>query len=43
VIGLAWYLVLKFRDPVRAAKLGTFQEQEGADLESRISAEITGS
>jgi amino acid transporter len=43
VIGLAWYLVLKFRDPARAAKLGTFQEQDGADLESRISGEITGS
>ncbi|HVX21316.1 MAG TPA: APC family permease [Acidimicrobiales bacterium] len=41
VIGLAWYLVLKVRDPARAAKLGTFQEQAEADLESRIAAELT--
>jgi amino acid transporter len=40
VIGLAWYLVLKARDPERAARLGTFQDQEGADLEARIAAEI---
>jgi hypothetical protein len=28
VIGLAWYLALKVRDPARAAKLGTLQEQD---------------
>jgi amino acid transporter len=41
VAGLAWYLALKVRDPARAAQLGTFQEQEEADLESRIAAEIS--
>ena len=41
VIGLAWYLVLKARDPERAARLGTFQEQETGDLESRIAAELS--
>ncbi len=41
LIGLGWYLALKVRDPARAAQLGTFQEQEEADLESRIAAEIT--
>ncbi len=43
VIGLGWYLILKFRDPQRAAQLGTFQEQEAADLESHIAAEVSGS
>jgi len=41
VIGLAWYLVLKVRNPARAARLGTLQELETADLESRIAAELT--
>lgn len=41
VIGLAWYLTLKVRDPERAARLGTYQEQETGDLETRIAAEIT--
>lgn len=41
LIGLGWYLVLKARDPERAAQLGTFQDQEGADLEARIAAEVT--
>ena len=41
VIGLAWYLVLKVRKPARAARLGTLQELETADLESRIAAELT--
>jgi len=40
VAGVIWYLVLKVRDPARAAQLGTFQEQDTADLESRIAAEI---
>jgi amino acid transporter len=40
VIGLAWYLALKVRDPARAARLGTLQERETADLESRIAAEL---
>lgn len=40
LIGLAWYLVLKARAPERAARLGTFQDQEGADLEARIAAEV---
>jgi amino acid transporter len=40
VVGLAWYLALKVRNPARAAQLGTFQEQEEADLESRIAAEV---
>jgi amino acid transporter len=40
LIGLTWYLVLKARDPERAARLGTFQDQEGADLEARIAAEL---
>ena len=40
VIGLAWYLVLKVRNPARAARLGTLQERETADLESRIAAEL---
>jgi urea transporter len=42
LIGLAWYLALKARAPERAARLGTFQEQEDADLEARIAAEIAG-
>jgi amino acid transporter len=41
VIGLAWYLVLKAWKPARAARLGTLQELETADLESRIAAELT--
>jgi len=41
VLGLAWYLVLKARDPARAARLGSLQELETADLESRIAAELT--
>jgi amino acid transporter len=40
VIGLAWYLALKLRNPARAAQLGTLQELETADLESRIAAEL---
>jgi hypothetical protein len=40
LIGLAWYLVLKVRDPERAARLGTFQDQEGTDLEARIAVEL---
>jgi hypothetical protein len=41
VLGLAWYLVLKVRDPARAARLGSLQELETADLESHIAAELT--
>ena len=41
LIGLAWYLALKVRNPTRAARLGTLQELETADLESRIAAELT--
>ena len=40
LIGLAWYLVLKVRDPERAVRLGTFQDQEGADVEARIATEL---
>ncbi len=35
-------LVLKARDPARAACLGTLHEQEPADLESRVAAELSG-
>jgi amino acid transporter len=41
VIGMAWYLAVKIRDPQRAARLGTLAEQEDADLESRIAAELS--
>ena len=43
VIGVAWYLAVKVRDPQRAARLGTLAEQEAADLESRIAAELSDS
>lgn len=43
VIGVAWYLVVKARDPQRAAQLGTLAEDETADLESRIATELSGS
>ncbi len=42
-IGVAWYLIIKARDPARAAQLGSFQEHETADLESRIASELSGS
>jgi len=42
-IGVGWYLAIKARDPARAAQLGTFQEHETADLESRIATELSGS
>jgi amino acid transporter len=40
LIGLAWYFYLKVRHPARAAQLGTLQESDTADLESRIAAEV---
>jgi amino acid transporter len=43
VIGVAWYLVLKARDPERAARLGTLAEDDTADLESRIATELSDS
>jgi amino acid transporter len=42
-VGLAWYLVVKARDPARAARLGTLAELDTADLESRIAAELSAS
>jgi hypothetical protein len=41
-IGVTWYLVLKARDPARASRPGTLHEQEPADLESRIAAQLSG-
>ena len=38
---MAWYLTVKIRDPQRAARLGTLAEQDAADLESRIAAELS--
>jgi hypothetical protein len=43
VIGLAWHLAVKVRDPQRAARLGTLAVQEAADLESRGAAELPDS
>jgi len=43
VIGVAWYLVLKARDPERAARLGTLAEDDTADLESRIATQLSDS
>lgn len=40
VIGLAWYFVVKVRNPERAARLGSLTDQESADLEARIAAEL---
>jgi hypothetical protein len=41
-IGVVWYLVLKARDPARAARLGSLAEQEPGELEGRIAAELGG-
>ena len=42
VVGLAWYLALKVRNPARAAQLGTFQEQEEADLRAGLPRRSAG-
>lgn len=39
VIGIVWYLIIKVRDPERAALLGSFQES--AELEGRIAEELS--
>ena len=41
LIGLGWYLILKARDPARAARLGSLYDQEPGELEGRIAAELT--
>lgn len=41
-IGVTWYLILKARNPARAARLGSLYEQDPGELEGRIAAELAG-